>query len=351
MGQPNSRDSKFYKRDKSDSINVANRKSSISASTATTQSVGMRTDAIRENVLQQPTTTTTSQYRDPAGNVMMTNTNINTSQEQQQQQRRSSERRQDTSSSSMNTGTTITNITNTAGAGAVKKYPVVLRYTDKNAKTLLDRKKKIFVAVETLQWQPLQMTPSEDSFYTILELPQGTHHYRFIVDGKHIVDRSQPIADAPQQQQCEKHINDTENTNSNNNNNNNSGELAVNVMELNDALLLTREDEEIMNDGDGWGQEQIIFEESRKYPPLVPVHLRYTPLNTPPNAVRCTRDGVVSAAGEVMPPEHLPLPLNVTINHVYFQRREDHSVMGLTTRYCNKYTTVVYYAKMGTPSG
>ncbi|ORC89265.1 5-AMP-activated protein kinase, regulatory beta subunit [Trypanosoma theileri] len=338
MGQPNSRESKFSKRDKSES-NAASRKSSLTTPAATTHSVGMRTAGIRENVLQQP-----SQYRDPLGDAIIT-------------QRRIAERKQDGSSSSTTTHTatnttattTINTTTNTTAAagGTTKKYPVVLRYADKNARALLDRKKKIFVAVETLQWQPLQMTPSEDSFYTILELPQGTHRYRFIVDGKNMVDKSQPIADSPgqQQQQNDKHTNDADYDN------NTNSELAVNLLELNDALLLTREDEEIMDDGEGWGQEQIIFEESRKYPPLVPVHLRYTPLNTPPNAVRCTRDGVVSAAGEVMPPEHLPLPLNVTINHVYFQRREDHSVMGLTTRYCNKYTTVVYYAKMGTPSG
>lgn len=50
-----------------------------------------------------------------------------------------------------------------------------------------------------------------------------------------------------------------------------------------------------------------------------------------------------------MPPpsaEHLPLPLSVTINHVYFQRREDHVVAGVTTRYRDKFTTIKYYTHM-----
>uniref|UniRef100_A0A0A9XKH3 SNF1-related protein kinase regulatory subunit beta-2 n=1 Tax=Lygus hesperus TaxID=30085 RepID=A0A0A9XKH3_LYGHE len=44
--------------------------------------------------------------------------------------------------------------------------------------------------------------------------------------------------------------------------------------------------------------------------------------------------------------DELPIPLSVTINHVYFQRREDHAVLGVTTRYCNKFTTVVYYTHL-----
>lgn len=55
---------------------------------------------------------------------------------------------------------------------------------------------------------------------------------------------------------------------------------------LNEVLLTTREDDDIMDDGSGWGQEPIVFEESRKYPPMMPVHLRYTPLNTPPTLFR-----------------------------------------------------------------
>ncbi|RNF01023.1 5-AMP-activated protein kinase, regulatory beta subunit [Trypanosoma rangeli] len=298
MGQPNGKDSKMGRRgsrsDDAPVVGYVHRGSS-----AVNQPVRLRTGTMRENILQQP-----AQHRDPMMEVTL--------------------------SASGGTGVKRNGAIHTGDPFVkTKKYPIVLRYADKDAKKLLSNKRRIYVAVESLEWRPVQMAPSEDSFYAIVELTPGSHRYRFLVDDEQVVDSTQPLADMPQD---------------------GSKDAPANLLQLNEVLLTTKEDEEIMDDGDGWGQNHEIFEETRKYPPIVPVHLRYTPLNTPPTAVRCTRDGVMSA-GEVMPPEHLPLPLNVTINHVYFQRREDHSVMGLTTRYCNKYTTVVYYSKMGAPSG
>lgn len=97
-----------------------------------------------------------------------------------------------------------------------------------------------------------------------------------------------------------------------------------------------------------WGQEEKIFQETRKFPPLLPLHLRYTPLNTPPTPFRCSSDGTMLVldpdnSATRPAPEQLPCPLSVTIQHVYFQRREDHVVLGMTTRYRNKCATIVYY--------
>nr|CCM15750.1 hypothetical protein, conserved [Leishmania guyanensis] len=237
-------------------------------------------------------------------------------------------------------------------------FPIVLRYQDQDVRALIEARKSVYVAVEAMSWQPLPMTPSTDSFYALLELPPGNHNYRFLVNGMEVVDSTQPLAPGtaspnmpvpPQApslpvglavtQPLPKPVAARD------------GKPA-NTIFLNDVLLTTKEDDDIMDNGEGWGQEPIMFEESRKYPPIVPLHLRYTPLNTPPTLVRCSRDGrmaVMDTGGEHnsrVPPEHLPLPLSVTINHVYFQRREDHAVMGVTTRYCNKYTTVVYYSHL-----
>lgn len=240
-------------------------------------------------------------------------------------------------------------------------FPIVLRYQDQDVRTLIESRKPVYVAVEAMNWQPLAMTPSTDSFYALLELPAGNHNYRFLVNGTEAVDSSQPLAPSfaasnlpvtPQyapgatlpcgvtaSQPLPKAAPARD------------GKPA-NTIFLNDVLLTTKEDDDIMDNGDGWGQEPIMFEESRKYPPIVPLHLRYTPLNTPPTLVRCSRDGRMAVMDSGlehntrMPPEHLPLPLSVTINHVYFQRREDHAVMGVTTRYCNKFTTVVYYTHL-----
>lgn len=240
-------------------------------------------------------------------------------------------------------------------------FPIVLRYQDQDVKALIDARKPVYVEVEAMNWQPLPMTPSTDSFYALLELPAGNHNYRFLVNGVEAVDGSQPLAPSsattnlpvPPQPAPETALT--------------SGITPsqplprptpardgkpANTIFLNDVLLTTREDDDIMDNGEGWGQEPIMFEESRKYPPIVPLHLRYTPLNTPPTLVRCSRDGRMAVMDSGlehntrMPPEHLPLPLSVTINHVYFQRRDDHAVMGVTTRYCNKFTTVVYYTHL-----
>ncbi|RNF06716.1 5-AMP-activated protein kinase, regulatory beta subunit [Trypanosoma conorhini] len=299
MGQPNGKEAKMVKRGgRADNAPVVGygRPSNSTGG----QPVGLRTGAMRENILQQP-----AHHRDPTTEVTL---------------------------SPAGGGGTKRNSTVHTGESLLKpkKYPIVLRYADKDAKRLLLNKQKMYVSIEALEWRPVLMSPSEDSFYAIVELSPGSHRYRFLVDDEEVVDSTQPIADPPHD---------------------GARDDPANLLRLNEVLLTTKEDKEIMDDGEGWGQNHEIFEETRKYPPIVPVHLRYTPLNTPPTAVRCTRDGVMSSAGEVMPPEHLPLPLNVTINHVYFQRREDHSVMGLTTRYCNKYTTVVYYSKLGAQGG
>lgn len=245
-------------------------------------------------------------------------------------------------------------------------FPIVLRYVDKDVQELIAKRLPMYVAVEALRWQPLPMTPSTDSFYTLLELPAGNHNYRFIFDGNELVDSTQAMAPMESSSRA---ITST------------AGAVEsvpvttplpkpvpardgkpANTIHLNEVLLTTSEDDDIMDSGAGWGQEEIIFEESRKYPPIVPLHLRYTPLNTPPTLVRCARDGRMSVVSGTSPvgaaggatdpnltrlhPEHLPLPLSVTINHVYFQRREDHIVMGTTTRYCNKFATVVYYTHL-----
>ncbi|KPI83580.1 hypothetical protein ABL78_7383 [Leptomonas seymouri] len=242
-------------------------------------------------------------------------------------------------------------------------FPIVLRYQDQDARALIEARKLVYVAVEAMNWQPLPMTPSTDSFYALLEMPAGNHNYRFIVNGVEVVDSSQPLAPSSATANLPVPPQPTQGTTV-------SPGVTVsqplakatpardgkpaNTIFLNDVLLTTREDDDIMDNGEGWGQESIMFEESRKYPPIVPLHLRYTPLNTPPTLVRCSRDGRMAVMDSGlehntrMPPEHLPLPLSVTINHVYFQRREDHAVMGVTTRYCNKFTTVVYYTHLPT---
>lgn len=203
------------------------------------------------------------------------------------------------------------------------KVPVVIRYrvgATKTTKALPVN--TVEVLLENEGWKRYPLTPSADDFFTVVQLPTGVHGYKFIVNGAEVIDNRQPVrpptATLP----------------------------SANVVTVSEAMLRTRDDAEAADDDtDGWGQVPVVFEETRKLPPVLPPHMRYTPLNTPPTQYRCDEDGHVSAVANdyALDPEHLPLPLSATINHVYFQRRDDHVVVGVTTRFRNKFTSVVLY--------
>lgn len=202
--------------------------------------------------------------------------------------------------------------------------PVVIRYRVGATKTApkTPTVHSAEVLVETLGWKSFPLTPSADDFFTIVNLPIGVHGYKFIVNGAEVVDSRQPTRPGT------------------------SLQPAANVVTVSEAMLRTRDDAEAADDDtEGWGQNPVIFEETRKLPPVLPPHLRYTPLNTPPTQHRCDEDGHVAAVTNdfALDPEHLPLPLSATINHVYFQRRDDHVVVGVTTRFRNKFTSVAFY--------
>lgn len=209
---------------------------------------------------------------------------------------------------------------NSAAAASLPPQPVVIRYKSTDARSLLDKKVPVELVIQKSgAWTRLPMNRSEDNYFAIIELPPGNHQYRFMIADQPKVDSSQPtIQDG------------------------NGGE-PYNVVEVNSDIMATKDDDDLIESDSGWGQVETQFDETRKYPPMMPPHLRYTPLNTPPTQVRCHHDGSLTVATHALEAEHLPLPLSVTINHVYFQKREDHVVSGMTTRHLNKYTTIAYY--------
>jgi hypothetical protein len=81
---------------------------------------------------------------------------------------------------------------------------------------------------------------------------------------------------------------------------------------------------------DGFGQIEHIFTENKKNPPTVPPHLRYTPLN-----------GTASVHDH--DPSVVPVPLMVTLNHSYFTFSSNLEGIGITSRFREKYSTVVLY--------
>lgn len=218
-----------------------------------------------------------------------------------------------------------------APACTVPPAPVVIRYKNTDAKQLIDRKVPIEVLIQDQQdasnqhWTRLPMSRSDDNYFVIVNLAPGEHRFRFsLPDRGTMVDPTQPtVID----------------------NGAAGGGVSepANVVQVSADIMTTKDDDDLIDDGAGWGHVETQFEETRKYPPMLPPHLRYTPLNTPPTQVRCQHDGSLNVATSTLEAEHLPLPLSVTINHVYFQKREDHVVSGMTTRYCNKFTTIAYY--------
>eukprot|EP00758_Cryptobia_borreli_P013143 Tbor_TRINITY_DN5809_c6_g7::TRINITY_DN5809_c6_g7_i1::g.7076::m.7076/K07199/PRKAB; 5'-AMP-activated protein kinase, regulatory beta subunit len=233
---------------------------------------------------------------------------------------------------------------------APKVLPVLIRYTAKDAKARISQGQQMEVIFigdndfdsntalanhnEIFKKKAVKMTASEDNFFAFVHLPQSSANFIFLAnEQEYLLDPTQPIINHPI-------INKKVNT----------------IVSVNEILLQTKDDDDGIDDPTGWGQEHTQFEETRKFPPIMPPHLRYTPLNTPPTQVRCAADGRMASAyhdGSVehistvarLDAEHLPLPLSVTINHVYVQRREDHTVTGITTRYRDKYTTIVYYSR------
>lgn len=182
---------------------------------------------------------------------------------------------------------------------------------------------QVHVAFEFDGWQPREMTKSVEDFFATAYVPPGTQAYKFFMNGTEYVDQGQQNR-APTMP---------------------GG--AANLMTISEAMLQHRDDDfTVGDDSQDWGQKSAVFEETRKMPPILPPHMRYTPLSNPPTQYRLDpASGQVAAVPNAMSldPEHLPMPMTVTINHVYFQRREDHVVVGVTTRFKNKFTSVVYY--------
>ena len=215
-----------------------------------------------------------------------------------------------------------------AGGAAAQLLPVVVRFAVPPQRQVpggppvATRVPTVQVGFEYDGWQLRDMSKSSEDFFHTAMVPPGPLAYKFFVNGAECIDPTQPGRPAT------------------------SAGGAANIITVSDALLASRDDEAAAADDTvGWGQQAVTFEETRKLPPILPPHMRYTPLSNPPTQYRVDQAGIVAAVpdGIAVDPEHLPMPLSVTINHVYFQRRDDHVVAGITSRFKNKFTSVVYY--------
>lgn len=301
-----------------------------------------------------------------------------------------------------------------AHPSSVPGYPTYVRYHDEGVKDLIERDEQVMLRLDDYS-QPILMTPSGESFSALVSMPPGTHHFRFIVRGKEVVDKTQPLkavalppgthalrtsftatregsSDSLGRHMSRRPVSPPSHVDPNEASScrrsaaprrtdcSTSGHpialenippesfeslllpdnsILVNTFTLPDITPLAARlaGPPVVSLGDEsaekeWGQDEILFKETRKFPPIIPPHLLYTPLNTPPTPFRVLPDGrTIVPRGEddgelSRSPEHLPLPLSVTINRIYFRRRDNHTAMGITHRYQSKSFTINYYASV-----
>jgi len=190
-------------------------------------------------------------------------------------------------------------------------FPTVVRYQSEAS--------NVSVVGSFNSWKPLTMTKSGEDYFIILTLPRGTHTYHFLVDNEPKTDATQKTV--------------------------NQGGTIYNVLNIAEGGNMSMELEE--DALAPWGQTRTIFEETKKSPPLLPPHLRYTPLNSVPSASQSGSQQISQDSTDLNQPAPVaavpPLPLHVTVNHVYFQRQPTHIRMGLTIRVKAKFTNIFYY--------
>ena len=155
----------------------------------------------------------------------------------------------------------------------------------------------------------IPLNKSHDEFTTIVELPPGTHQYKFIVDDEWMFNPDQPTVPDPY----------------------GAMNNMVDVLPP-DSLYEIESDESLLSSSPPgtYGQDMPPMEYGAKPPPVLPPHLLQVILNTDP----VSEDD----------PTRLPIPNHVMLNHLYALSIKDGvMVLGVTHRFRKKYITTVLY--------
>lgn len=165
----------------------------------------------------------------------------------------------------------------------------------------------------------LPMVKSGTEFFTIRELLQGRHEYRFLVDGEWKVDINEPVVCSPEG--CQSNV------------------LTISKSDCDVFAALTIDDCRatgicLTPSNSGWTQEVPPrgsgYTFMRSGPPLIPPHLSNTILN--------------NETPQQCDPTILMQPTHVVLNHLYTLSIKDGVlVLGTTYRYRKKYITAVLY--------
>lgn len=160
-------------------------------------------------------------------------------------------------------------------------------------------------------WSPLPMVKSHGDFVMIIDLPEGEHEYKFLVDGEWKINSTEPVK---------------ENKLGSKNN-----KLAVKKTDFEVFEALDVDDNTPKRDDE---YSQVIPPtkpwEKQPGPPILPPHLLQVILN---------KDTPLSCE-----PTLLPQPNHVMLNHLYALSIKDGvMVLSTTHRYRKKYVTTLLY--------
>jgi len=200
-----------------------------------------------------------------------------------------------------------------------KKIPVVFKYPSKTAR-------EVFLIGTFTSWKDkVQLVKSDGEFIAIVDLPEGEHQYKFVVDGKWEHDPNQPMVD------------------DNFNGKNNLATVKKSDFEVMDALAMDIQNgtQKSINTADDLSRSPTgeytdefptrgINTLSVDKPPYLPPQLLNIVLNKD-TSVRCE-------------PALLPEPNHVMLKHLYaLSIRDGVMVLSSTFRFKQKFITTCFY--------
>ncbi|XP_073847750.1 5'-AMP-activated protein kinase subunit beta-1 [Musca autumnalis] len=163
------------------------------------------------------------------------------------------------------------------------------------------------------KWKPIPMVRSHGNFVTIIDLPEGDHHYKFYVDGEWKHD--------PKLKSVENETGETTNL------------VSVRQSDFEVFQALAKDSENVVNNADKEYSQDVPQTkpwEKVSGPPILPPHLLQVILN---------KDTPLSCE-----PTLLPEPNHVMLNHLYALSIKDGvMVLSATHRYRKKYVTTLLY--------
>lgn len=180
--------------------------------------------------------------------------------------------------------------------------------------------KDVCISGTFTEWKPIPMVRSHGDFVLILEVPEGEHEYKFMVDGQWAHDPNEPIIDNGMGTK------------------NNTIEVKKSDFEVFEALAM-----DSVNSGSN--SQSLSGSPSGDYSQEIPQRKPYEktagPPILPPQLLQVILNKDVPLTCE---PSLLPEPNHVMLNHLYALSIKDGvMVLSATHRYRKKYVTTLLY--------